>query len=163
MANPNEAQKQPAKKSDAAVIPVTNNLEAIQQIAVRPRRGSGALVQRAALTLLPGINLVDPDKWAEALENPQTEKLMKTAIPPTPKAPQFNAARVGQPYIVAGAPLPKENPLGEMKPEDAIALANDVADDKTLAKLEKIEARDAVRLAIRARRELLRKGGKAAA
>jgi hypothetical protein len=163
MANPNDAQKQPAKKADAMVIPVTNNLEAIQQIAVRPRRGSGAMVQRAALSLLPGINLVDPEKWAEAAENPHAKTLMETAIPPMPKAPQFSAARVGKPYLVVGSPLPKDNPLGGMTPDEAVTFIGDVADDKALQKMEKVEARDAVRLAIRARRAQISRGGKVAA
>jgi hypothetical protein len=163
----NEQKPQPPTKvpgkDEKIVVPVTNNLEALQQIALKPNRGVGSMVPAEALTLQPGLNFVPAEKWAEAAENPHAKLLMEERIPFS-KAPQFNPECAGKPYLVVGAPLPRENPLSALDVKAAAAMVEEVFQAKELERLEKVEQRDSVRSAIRQRLVIITKGksGKAA-
>jgi hypothetical protein len=159
----NEQKTAPAKPTTTAekmVVPVVNNLEALQQIALKPNRGVGSMVPAEAVTLQPGLNFVDAQKWADAAENPHAKLLMDERIPHS-KAPQFNPECAGKPYLVAGAPLPKDNPLGALDVKAAAAMVEELHQATDRERLYKIEARDSVRSAIRTRLAIITKGGKA--
>jgi hypothetical protein len=164
MANPNEQKTTAAPKAPAKmVIPVINNVEALQQIAIKPKAGMGTITPGQAVTLLPGLNFVDADLWAEAAENPQAKRLLDPEVTiPHSKAPQFNPECAGKPYLVVLAPLPKDNPLGALPIDQAIKLVEEIHNPKELARLEKMEPRDNVRSALRTRHAIITKPGKAA-
>lgn len=156
----NEPQQKPTAtkaKSDGTVVAVINNLEALQQIALKPERGMGTLVPAQAITLQPGVNFIDTEKWQEAADNPQTKRLLEAKIPLS-KAPQFNRECVGKPYLVAmPQTLPKDNPMSGFTDEVALALVEEMNDARELAKYEKLERRDAVRSAMRTRHAIITK------
>jgi hypothetical protein len=152
MANQQTEAKQPEVKR---LVHVLVNRESQIQIATTRER-DGTVPADAVLFLNSGWNLVDEERWAQARKNPGVQSLLKQLIPQA-SAPEESPERVGHPVLVEGRVVQADDPLGALSESEALRFVAETFVTATLQKLEPLEQRAPIKLAIRAQIDKIEK------
>lgn len=151
-------EKQPGTVEKQAPKPgsiwITNNRDGAIILAHKPVFNPASKTTSLSKThaLMPGAQVVPRDFWEQwKAEDPdESQRLLRTKIPSDPHRTR-RSERAGMTHLIEG-PLVSDpkNPLAELSPEDAIAIAAEIIDERLLAQCLRIERRPPVAVALRA-------------
>lgn len=134
--------------------PQKNKLQALlwnpaRKLAIDTKRNKdGSIDPSGQLQLSPGWNFVPLTLWQLAKENEQIVRLLEGRIP-TARAVEESSEKAGEPYLVEGKIVDRDNPLRDLDMREALRFVQETLVIPTLKMLLGQESRAEVLRAIR--------------